>query len=223
MKSECITKRMLKASENIWQGYLAHPFILGIANGDLDIEKFRFYLLQDYLYLFDYAKVFAHTLTKTDNKDVMSVCSASINNILNGEMNIHKAYMKRMNITNEQVDDVKPSLTNLSYTAYMLKTAQQGDEAFGLTAILSCAVSYEFIGKWIKENYPQSVDNEFFGEWVCGYSSEEYANSNRNLENIINSLCENIDEEKAQKLIDVFIICSEYEAKFWDMAWNMER
>ena len=222
MNTKPIIERMLEESENIWQSYLKHPFILALANGDLDIKKFRFYLLQDYLYLFDYAKVFAHTLTKTDNKEIMSLCSFSINNILNGEMKIHKGYMSRMGITDDEVENVKLSLTNLSYTSYMLNVAEHGDETAGLAAILSCAISYEFIGKWIAKNYPDSVNHEFYGEWVSGYSGEEYANSNRTLENLMNKLCENISDEKAKKLIDIFVICSEYEYKFWDMAWNME-
>ncbi len=222
MNTKPIIERMLEESENIWQSYLKHPFILALANGDLDIKKFRFYLLQDYLYLFDYAKVFAHTLTKTDNKEIMSLCAFSINNILNGEMKIHKGYMSRMGITDDEVENVKLSLTNLSYTSYMLNVAEHGDETAGLAAILSCAISYEFIGKWIAKNYPDSVNHEFYGEWVSGYSGEEYANSNRTLENLMNKLCENISDEKAKKLIDIFVICSEYEYKFWDMAWNME-
>ena len=222
MNTKPIIERMLEESENIWKSYLKHPFILALANGDLDIKKFRFYLLQDYLYLFDYAKVFAHTLTKTDNKEIMSLCSFSINNILNGEMKIHKGYMSRMGITDDEVENVKLSLTNLSYTSYMLNVAEHGDETAGLAAILSCAISYEFIGKWIAKNYPDSVNHEFYGEWVSGYSGEEYANSNRTLENIMNKLCDNISDEKAKMLIDIFIICSEYEYKFWDMAWNME-
>ena len=53
------TERMLAATTDLWQAYYDHPFVLGIQNGDLDHEKFRFYTIQDYLYLLDYVKVFA--------------------------------------------------------------------------------------------------------------------------------------------------------------------
>ena len=45
--------------KKIWDGYLEHPFVKGIGEGTLDKEKFKNYLIQDYLYLKDYAKVFA--------------------------------------------------------------------------------------------------------------------------------------------------------------------
>ena len=57
-------ERMLDASKHIWQAYNEHPFVLGIQNGTLDTEKFRYYIVQDYLYLEDYAKCFAIGVAK---------------------------------------------------------------------------------------------------------------------------------------------------------------
>ena len=39
--------------------YLTHPFVTQMADGTLPTEKFRYYMLQDYLYLKDYVKIFA--------------------------------------------------------------------------------------------------------------------------------------------------------------------
>lgn len=62
---------MLEAAKDIWEGYVKHPFVLGLADGSLAVEKFRFYLLQDYLYLVDYAKVFAQGVVKAAEPDAM--------------------------------------------------------------------------------------------------------------------------------------------------------
>ena len=35
-----------------------HPFVQELGAGTLSKDKFKFYLLQDYLYLLEYAKVF---------------------------------------------------------------------------------------------------------------------------------------------------------------------
>ena len=69
--------RMLAATTDLWQAYYDHPFVLGIQNGDLDHEKFRFYTIQDYLYLFDYAKVFAIGMTKTNDPEVMHILQST--------------------------------------------------------------------------------------------------------------------------------------------------
>ena len=48
----------LKA-EPIWRKELQHPFVRGLADGSLPVERFRFYLRQDYVFLIDYCRVFA--------------------------------------------------------------------------------------------------------------------------------------------------------------------
>ena len=52
------TEKLLKEAMPIWEKYLDHPFIKEIGEGTLDKNKFREYLVQDYLYLKEYAKVF---------------------------------------------------------------------------------------------------------------------------------------------------------------------
>ena len=50
------SERLLNASKTIWDAYNEHPFVLGIQNGTLERDKFRYYIMQDFLYLKDYAK-----------------------------------------------------------------------------------------------------------------------------------------------------------------------
>ena len=56
--------KLLAATAEIWKSYNEHPFVLGIQNGTLAKEKFRYYMIQDYLYLEDYAKTFAVGVAK---------------------------------------------------------------------------------------------------------------------------------------------------------------
>ena len=58
------TDRLLSASRSVWEQYHQHPFVAGIGDGTLDREKFRYYIIQDYLYLADYAKTFAVGVAK---------------------------------------------------------------------------------------------------------------------------------------------------------------
>ena len=220
MKNNQTTERLLAASRTIWKGYLAHPFVQGIADGSLAVDKFRFYLLQDYLYLFDYAKVFAQGVVKSREPEVMRTFAGYVESILGGEMNVHRGYMKRLGITEEQAETVKPSLSNLSYTAYMRAVAAEEGPAEIMAAVLSCALSYEYIAKWIVANYPDAEKHEFYGEWVQSYASEGYAEENVRLTALMEKLAEGYSEQQLQHLTDIFVDCSRYEAMFWDMAWT---
>ena len=42
-----VTERLLKDTESIWAEYHQHPFVQGIADGTLDKEKFKYYMIQD--------------------------------------------------------------------------------------------------------------------------------------------------------------------------------
>ena len=41
-----LADRLYKSVEDIWNSYLEHPFVKGLADGTLDIEKFKFYMLK---------------------------------------------------------------------------------------------------------------------------------------------------------------------------------
>lgn len=217
-----MTERMLEAAKDIWAEYLTHPFVLGLADGSLDAEKFRFYLLQDYLYLFDYAKVFAQGVVKAREPEVMRAFASYVESILNGEMDIHKGYMARLGISEEQAVQVKPSLANQSYTAYMRAVAAEEGPAEIMAAVLSCAISYEHIAKWIVAHYPDAEHHDFYGEWVRGYASEDYASGNAALIDLMEKLAEGYSEARLQRLTEIFVDCSRFEGMFWDMAWKME-
>ena len=141
------TQRLYEAAYPIWEQCHAHPFVRGIVDGSLDLEKFQWFLLQDYLYLFDYARVFAYGVVKARDPELMRTFSANVDAILGGEMKVHRAYMARLGITEEQVFAVQPALSNLSYTHYMLSCAAAGGPAEIIAAILSCSWSYAEIGQ----------------------------------------------------------------------------
>ena len=207
--------------EDLWNSYLEHPFVSGIADGSLDINKFRFYMIQDYRYLLEYAKLFALGVVKADKEEIMRKFSLMVKETLDGEMEIHKKYMARLGITAEEVEITKTSRKNQSYTSYMLDVAFRGDVLDILVAVLSCAWSYQFIGEH-HINVKGAINNESFGEWIEGYSSAEYVNNTNEIIDLVNELGENISQEKANYLKEIFVNCSKYEYDFWDMSFNEE-
>ena len=169
-----VSCRLHDAAAPIWEACLKHPFVTGIGDGTLAAEKFQHFMLQDYLYLFDYARVFALGVVKARDPELMRTFAANVDAILGGEMKIHRAYMKRLGITEDQVFAVKPALDNLSYTNYMLSVASTGSPLEIVASILACSWSYAEIGQALA-TIPGAAEHPFYGEWIQGYSSVRYA------------------------------------------------
>ena len=218
--TDSVSYRLHDAAASIWEACLKHPFVTGIGDGTLAPEKFRHYMLQDYLYLIDYARVFALGVVKARDPELMRTFAANVDAILGGEMKIHRAYMKRLGITEEQVFAVKPALDNLSYTSYMLSVASSGSPMEIVAYILACSWSYAEIGQALAA-VPGAAEHPFYGEWSQGYSSEEYAATNQALIELMDSLAANATGEQIAYLTEVFVNCSRYELGFWDMSWEM--
>ena len=215
------SKRLLKAAADIWAGYHTHPFVEGIKYGTLDIRKFRHYMIQDYWYLMDYTKVFGICVSKTKSVETMKLFAKYIQAILAGEVNVHNGYMADLGISQEELCSTPISQDNRSYTSYMLRAAYDGGEAEILTAILSCAYSYEVIAAKIVEEVPDAPNHPVYGRWVRGYITERYTGNNVILMEALDRLTVDYTETQLQYLEEIFTACSRYEAAFWDMAWEM--
>ena len=220
MSGLSVSARLRQAAAPIWEECLRHPFVTGIGDGTLGVEKFQYFMLQDYLYLFDYARVFALGVVKARDPKLMRTFAENVNAILGGEMNIHRAYMERLGITEDQVFAVKPALDNTSYTHYMLAVAESGGPMEIVAAILACSWSYAEIGQALAK-IPGAADHPFYGEWIKSYASEDYAATNQALIGLMDELAEGITEAQFDRLAEIFVNCSRYELGFWDMAWEM--
>ena len=216
-----LTDQMSAAVKDIWAEYYTHPFVKGIENGTLDQEKFRYYIKQDYLYLLEYTKVFGVGIAKAKSTEVTKLFASYIQLLTDGEMDIHRGYMGKFGVTEKELADTPRALDNLSYTSYMLRVAYEEGEAEVLAAILYCAYSYEMIARNIVKNNPDSVNHEFYGEWVKGYASDEYSKENIVLFEMLEKLTTHYTDKQKQHIVDIYVACSRYELVFWDLAWNM--
>lgn len=217
------TERLLSATKDIWAAYNEHPFVLGIQDGTLDLEKFRNYIIQDFLYLEEYAKVFALGIAKAQSPETISLFSKYVTLLTEGEMDIHRGYMGKFAVSREELEATSRALDNLSYTSYMLRVAYEEGEAEILAAILSCAYSYEVIARKIVERSPAALDHPFYGDWVRGYADPNYSEANVLLLETTDRLTQHYTERQIRHLEDIFVACSRYELAFWELAWNMSK
>ncbi|MGJ9382976.1 thiaminase II [Salipaludibacillus sp. CF4.18] len=205
----------------IWRKNHAHPFVQGIGDGTLDKEKFRFFMIQDYLYLIDYAKLFALGAMKAKDVETMGKFAELLDSTLNEEMSLHREYGKKFGITAKEFEQAKPSPTTLAYSHYMLHVGQNGTLAHLVAAVLPCMWSYWEIGKELSE-IPGAKEHDFYGEWIQMYSSEEFGQLAEWCIELLDKLAENTTETEKTYLEGIFLNTTRFEYMFWDMAYNQE-
>ncbi|MGG3192597.1 thiaminase II [Priestia aryabhattai] len=212
------SERLYEKLQPIWRQNHNHPFVQGMGDGTLEKEKFRFYMIQDYLYLIDYAKLFAIGAMKATDVQTMGKFAALLDSTLNEEMNLHREYAKKFQISEKELEKAQPSPTTLAYTHYMLHVGQSGTLAELVAALLPCMWSYWEIGKELSEK--PGANNEFYREWIEMYSSEEFGELATWCINLFDSLTEDKSEAELEKLEEIFLNTTRFEYMFWDMAYN---
>ena len=122
-----LSQRIYACAEKIWPQYLCHPFVVQMADGTLPEEKFRYYMLQDYLYLRDYVKIFAAIIQKADDFEQIRFLSTQLSDTIGETYRTHLPYMRRLGVTDAEIDAARPHIDNSAYTHYMICEAQAGD------------------------------------------------------------------------------------------------
>src|SRR6476619_5123102 len=82
-------ERLKAACPAEWRSYTEHPFTNGMANGSLPEAAFRHYLVQDYLFLIEFACAYALSVYKSPSLADMREGAAGVSAILDVEMNLH--------------------------------------------------------------------------------------------------------------------------------------
>ena len=213
--------RGLKAkAEKVWEDGYNHPFVQELGKGTLDKEKFKFYLLQDYLYLLQYAKVFAIATVKSDTEELMTNFTVSQHYILAGEMNVHREYMAGFGVTEAEVLAVKPALYNRTYTANMLSYGLTGSLAEVLASVFPCAWTYSDYGKRLKAQYADKLEGNFYRTWIDNYAGDQFSESFEWFFDALDGLVAETSKKQRENIENIFISSVEFEYLFWDMAYN---
>ena len=209
---ECIAKSL-----PIWQKCLESEFIQGMIDGSLSEECFRDYIIEDSLYLREYARVFAWGMVKAKTMAEINNYYDMLSFVNEGEGSTRKYYLKRYGLTDEQIEDLPLRSENKAYIETMIKAAKEGGVAECLMATLPCMLSYRWLFEKVANEYPQ-VRESVYEEFISDYESVEYSNVCDKWMNFAEQVCQKLSEEEKSKCLGIFKECSEHEVQFWGMS-----
>ncbi|MDR1481712.1 MAG: thiaminase II [Synergistaceae bacterium] len=212
------SRSLKERSGKRWEESYSHPFVQELGAGTLDRESFKFYLLQDYIYLVEYAKVFAVGVVKSADEGMMANFTRSQHSILCREMETHRDYMRKFGISQREMEESRQSLFSKAYTSNMMYTATVGGPAEIISVVLPCAWSYYDYAARLKSKFSDTIEDNFYRSWIDVYSSEEYRESFEWLFSDLDRLSESRSQRELDALWDIFQTSVEFEYLFWDIC-----
>ena len=214
-----LTQDLWSSIGGIYAAILDHPFLGGLTDGSLDRDAFRFYVVQDSLYLRDYAKALAVTGARAPEQADTEVFTRSALTAIAAERDLHEELLAELGIDAAEVDAAQPAPTNLAYTSYLLRVVQGGSYADAVAAVLPCGWIYWEVGK---ELLSRGSPDPAYGRWIETYGGEEYAQGMREWLELTDRLGGTLSATDRERAREIFVQASRYEWMFWDMGYRKE-
>ncbi len=219
MSSRRLTAELWSSIEGIYDEILAHPFFAGLTDGSLDREAFRFYIVQDALYLVDYARSLSIAAAKAPDTDTMLVFSRNATQAIEVERSLHETFFREFGLTEEEVRSTPQAPTNRAYTSYLLSVCYSGSFAEGLAALLPCFWIYWEVGKALLE---RGSPDPLYRRWIDTYAGEEYGDTVQTVLDVADRLGAELAPSEHGRMAEHFVQTSRYEWMFWDMGYRRE-
>ncbi|KAL9088391.1 MAG: hypothetical protein Q9159_003091 [Coniocarpon cinnabarinum] len=201
----------------VWDRHLHHPFTQQLANGTLPVQAFKHYMIQDYLFLIQYARANALAAYKAptiaDTAD-----SASIVAHMMEEMNTHLSYCAEFGLDQAALESHDEDMATTAYTRYVLDIGNRQDWLALQIALAPCLIGYGAIAERIM-NDPGSVrDGNRYWRWVDDYNGDSFKTAVRKGKELLERHAGNLSVSRVEELVEIFRMATRMEIGFWDMG-----
>src|ERR1700752_5059013 len=124
-----LTSELWTSSSDIYEAILSHPFITGLTDGTLPEAAFALFVVQDALYLRDYARALAVVATRAPDSAAVQMFARHAAEAVAAELDLHSALLPELGISPAEAGAAEPSPACLAYTSYLLATTRGGSAA----------------------------------------------------------------------------------------------
>ncbi|RMF10441.1 MAG: thiaminase II [Alphaproteobacteria bacterium] len=217
---------MTKFTDELWQDIeslmekiLALPFNRELAAGTLDRDTFRFYVIQDSLYLNSYSRGLSLAAARAPDADAMLRFAKSAQEAIEVERILHAGFLKQFGVTDADLAKADKSPTCAAYTNFILATAATQSYEELVAALLPCFWIYWHVGTTIAKD--AAPDNPYKA-WIDTYADEAFASAVKAVIGVTDRIAAAASPATRAAMKKAFVLSSIYEWMFWDSAYRGE-
>ena len=214
---------MLRFSEEAWrdtadlrQAIHRLPFNTELAAGTLAPERFRFYILQDAIYLGEYARVLALAAAKAPDAATVQVFAHDAVEAIAVEQALHERYLAEFGVEPKAVAAAEPAPDCLAYTSYLLATAHQQSWPVLVAAVLPCFWIYWEVAQAITR---QAAPQNRYQAWIDTYADPRFGEAVRMVIDIADRAADAVTPASRAAMLAAFTRSAQYEFLFWEGAY----
>lgn len=163
-----IADSLWQANQDLALKCLNHPFVKGIAQGDLATEKFAYYVGQDAFFLTAFARAYSIAAAKTSELSDFAVFHGLADGVLE-ELRLHQGYAAQWKV---DLRHVEPGAATQRYTDFLLAIAWSQEIGMTTVAMAPCMRLYLFLGQELAQLNPPE---HRYSDWIRTYSGSDFA------------------------------------------------
>lgn len=204
---------------DVWQSLLEHSFVRELAAGTLPLERFRFYVAQDLLFLDDYARTIGFAVGRAGGDEDLRLLVDELQIVVGREIASELELLRRVEELVGPEVRTAPEPTTVAYGSFLLATAARGDALDVMAALMPCAWSYADIGLL---HAGEASDHPIYADWLRFFGGAEYVESIADRRELLDRLASSVSPARRRRLGELFANAARLELAFWDMAYRAD-
>lgn len=215
-------ERLKREAAAEWRAYTEHPFTHGMADGTLPKPAFQHYLVQDYLFLIEFARAYALAIYKAPSLADMREAAGGVSAILDVEMDLHVKLCASWGLTADEIEKAPAAPEMLAYTRYVLDAGMRGDLLALKVALAPCVIGYAEIATRLAATPKGLSPANPYSVWIGEYAGDAYqAIAAKAADHLERLALRYATPARQDELIAIFREATRLEAEFWQMGWRV--
>jgi thiaminase/transcriptional activator TenA len=210
-------------TEKLQRAMIELPFNAELAAGTLSPQRFQFYMVQDSRYLLGFGRALAVAAARSADPDDIAFFAGAARESVVVERSLHNGFFEKFGMSEADQAAVETSPACLGYTSFLLATAQTGEYAELIAALLPCFWVYQQVGTEILARQKETgATGNPFQEWIDTYADDEFAEAVNSARAAVDRAAAAAADGMVARMHAAFRRATEYEWLFWDSAYRLE-
>lgn len=203
-----------------WADYTRHSFVEQLGAGTLPLACFQHYLVQDYLFLIQFARAYALGVYKSHSVADMRQSLEGVKAILDVELDLHLELCGSWGMDRAAIEEAPEDTPTMAYTRFVLDAGMAGDLLDLQAALAPCVIGYAEIGARLAAEGSENDANPY-QRWIREYASEVYQDLAAGFTEWLNGTAEQVmTEQRYPRVLSLFEKACRLESDFWQMGLN---